>query len=114
MLKLERSGISVVGRFLGRAVVELENLALPHQLHALRCQRLGGLRQPVSLRRINSIAISRSRSNSVQMEFLVVTGVETVGEPFVGFGEHRARIVAFALLSEERLRPRFGFSESLP
>jgi hypothetical protein len=36
------------------------------------------------------------------------SGVEAVGEPFVDFGEHRARIVAFALLSEERLRPRFA------
>ena len=36
------------------------------------------------------------------------SGVEAVGEPFVDFGEHRARIVAFALLSEKRLRPRFA------
>ena len=40
MLKLERSVISVVARrFRSRAVVELENLALRHQLHVLRRQR---------------------------------------------------------------------------
>ena len=42
MLKLERSIISVVARrFRSRAVVELENLALRHQLHVLRRQRPG-------------------------------------------------------------------------
>jgi transposase InsO family protein len=45
MLKLERSVISVVARrFRSRAVVELENLALRHQLHVLRRQRPGRLR----------------------------------------------------------------------
>jgi len=45
MLKLERSIISVVARrFRSRAVVELENLALRHQLHVLRRQRPGRLR----------------------------------------------------------------------
>ncbi len=42
MLKVERSVISVVARrFRSRAVVELENLALRHQLHVLRRQRPG-------------------------------------------------------------------------
>jgi hypothetical protein len=42
MLKLERTVISVVARrFRSRAVVELENLALHHQLHVLRRQRPG-------------------------------------------------------------------------
>jgi transposase InsO family protein len=45
MLKLDRSVISVVARrFRSRAVVELENLALRHQLHVLRRQRPGRLR----------------------------------------------------------------------
>jgi len=46
MLKIvERSVISVVARrFRSRAVVELENLALRHQLHILRRQRPGRLR----------------------------------------------------------------------
>ena len=44
MLKLERSIISrLVCRFRSRAVVELENLALRHQLHVLRRQRPGRL-----------------------------------------------------------------------
>jgi hypothetical protein len=42
MLKLERSILSrLVSRFRSRAVVELENLALRHQLHVLRRQRPG-------------------------------------------------------------------------
>jgi transposase InsO family protein len=42
MLELERSVISVVARRLrSRASVELENLALRHQLHVLRRQRPG-------------------------------------------------------------------------
>src|ERR1039457_1286264 len=42
MLELERSVISVVARRLcSRAAVELENLALRHQLHVLRRQRPG-------------------------------------------------------------------------
>src|SRR5713226_8465404 len=42
MLKLERPIVSVlVRRFRSRAVVELENLALRHQLHILRRQRSG-------------------------------------------------------------------------
>ncbi len=42
MLKVERSVISVVARrFRSRAVVELENHALRHQLHVLRRQRPG-------------------------------------------------------------------------
>src|SRR5208283_2218155 len=45
MLKLERSIASVLARRLrSRAVVELENLALRHQLHVLRRQRPGRLR----------------------------------------------------------------------
>jgi transposase InsO family protein len=45
MLKLERSVISVIARrFRSRAVVELENLALRHQLHVLRRQRPRRLR----------------------------------------------------------------------
>src|SRR5271155_1775907 len=46
MVKLvERSVVSVVARrFRSRAVVELENLALRHQLHVLRRQRPGRLR----------------------------------------------------------------------
>jgi putative transposase len=45
MLELERSVISVVARRLrSRASVELENLALRHQLHVLRRQRPGRLR----------------------------------------------------------------------
>ena len=45
MLKLERSIVSrLVCRFRSRAVVELENLALRHQLHVLRRQRPGRLR----------------------------------------------------------------------
>jgi putative transposase len=45
MLKLERSIVSrLVCRFRGRAVVELENLALRYQLHVLRRQRPGRLR----------------------------------------------------------------------
>ena len=44
MLELERSAISVVARRLrSRAAVELENLALRHQLHVLRRQRPGRL-----------------------------------------------------------------------
>jgi hypothetical protein len=42
MLKLVRSIVSrLVCRFRSRAVVELENLALRHQLHVLRRQRPG-------------------------------------------------------------------------
>ena len=42
MLKLERSIVSMLARrFRSRAVVELENLALRHQLHVLRRQRPG-------------------------------------------------------------------------
>ena len=45
MLKLKRSIVSRLAyRFSSRAVVELENLALRHQLHVLRRQRLGRLR----------------------------------------------------------------------
>src|ERR1700674_909836 len=45
MLKFERSIVSVLGRrFRSRSVVELENLALRHQLHVLRRQRPGRLR----------------------------------------------------------------------
>src|SRR5229473_6273554 len=45
MLKLERSIVSMLARrFRSRAVVELENLALRHQLHVLRRQRPGRLR----------------------------------------------------------------------
>ncbi len=45
MLKHERSILSkVTRRFRSRAVVELENLALRHQLHILRRQRPGRLR----------------------------------------------------------------------
>src|SRR5277367_6837770 len=45
MLKLVRSIVArLVRRFRGRAVVELENLALRHQLHVLRRQRPGRLR----------------------------------------------------------------------
>src|ERR1700723_2273700 len=45
MLKFEQSIISVVARrFRGRAVVELENQALRHQLHVLRRKRPGRLR----------------------------------------------------------------------
>ena len=45
MLKLERSIVSILARRLrSRAVVELENLALRHQLHVLRRQRPGRLR----------------------------------------------------------------------
>ena len=45
MHKLARSVISIVARrFRSRAVVELENLALRHQLHVLRRQRPGRLR----------------------------------------------------------------------
>ena len=45
MHKLERSVISVVARrFRSRAVVELENLALRHQLHVLRRQQPGRIR----------------------------------------------------------------------
>src|SRR5260370_13074665 len=45
MLKLERWIVSIlVRRFRSRAVVELENLALRHQLHVLRRQRPGRLR----------------------------------------------------------------------
>jgi hypothetical protein len=45
MLKLERSVISVVARrFRSRAVVELDNLAMRHQLHVLRRQTPGRLR----------------------------------------------------------------------
>src|ERR1700674_83642 len=44
MLKFERSIVSVLGRrFRSRAVVELENLALRHQLHVIRRQRPGRL-----------------------------------------------------------------------
>jgi transposase InsO family protein len=45
MLKLVRSIVArLVRRFRSRAVVELENLALRHQLHVLRRQRPGRLR----------------------------------------------------------------------
>jgi hypothetical protein len=45
MLKLERSIVSMLARrFRSRAVVELENLALRHQLRVLRRQRPGRLR----------------------------------------------------------------------
>ena len=45
MLKLERALVSrLVCRFRSRAVVELENLALGHQLHVFRRQRPGRLR----------------------------------------------------------------------
>ena len=45
MLKLVRSIVSrLVGRFRSRAAVELENLALRHQLHVLRRQQPGRLR----------------------------------------------------------------------
>src|ERR1700680_4564429 len=46
MLKLVRSIVSrLVCRFRSRAVLELENLALRHQLHVLRRQRPGRLRR---------------------------------------------------------------------
>src|ERR1700730_5246324 len=42
MLKLVHSALSIVARrFRSRAVLELENLALRHQLHVLRRQRPG-------------------------------------------------------------------------
>jgi Protein of unknown function (DUF1214) len=45
MLKLERSIVSMLARrFRSRAVVELENLALRHQLHVLRRRRPGRVR----------------------------------------------------------------------
>src|ERR1700730_1053528 len=45
MLKLMRSIVSVVARrFRHRVVLDLENLALRHQLHVLRRQRPGRLR----------------------------------------------------------------------
>ena len=45
MLKRVRSMVSTVARrFRSRAVVELETLALPHQLQVLRRQRPGRLR----------------------------------------------------------------------
>jgi hypothetical protein len=45
MLKLVRSIVSVVARrFRRRLVLELENLALRHQLHVLRRQRPSRLR----------------------------------------------------------------------
>src|ERR1700677_3931160 len=45
MLKLERALVSrLVCRFRSRTVVELENLALGHQLHVFRRQRPGRLR----------------------------------------------------------------------
>ena len=45
MPNFERSIVSMLARRLrGRAVVELENLALRHQLHVLRRQRPGRLR----------------------------------------------------------------------
>jgi hypothetical protein len=45
MRKFERSIVSLLARrFRSRAVVELENLALRHQLHVLRRQRPGRLR----------------------------------------------------------------------
>src|ERR1700693_1497212 len=45
MLKLVRSIVSVLARrFRSRAVLQLENLALRHQLHVLRRQRPGRLR----------------------------------------------------------------------
>src|ERR1700674_3461642 len=45
MLKVERSIVSMLARrFRSRAVVELEHLALRHQLHVLRRQRPGRLR----------------------------------------------------------------------
>ena len=45
MLKLKRSIVSMLARrFRSRAVLELENLALRHQLHVLRRQRPGRLR----------------------------------------------------------------------
>jgi putative transposase len=45
MLKLVRSIVSVLARrFRSRAVLELENLALRHQLHVLRRQQPGGPR----------------------------------------------------------------------
>jgi hypothetical protein len=45
MLKLVRSIVSMVARrFRSRAVVELEKLALRHQLQVLRRQRPGRLR----------------------------------------------------------------------
>ena len=45
MRPVERTVILVVARrFRSRAVVELENLALRHQLHVLRRQRPGRLR----------------------------------------------------------------------
>src|ERR1700680_5168887 len=45
MLQQVRSTISIVARrFRSRAVLELENLALRHQLHVLRRQRPGRLR----------------------------------------------------------------------
>ncbi|HWY68172.1 MAG TPA: hypothetical protein VNX88_05875 [Terriglobales bacterium] len=44
MLKLERSIVSMLAsRLRSRAVVELENLALRHQLHVLRRQRVAFL-----------------------------------------------------------------------
>ena len=45
MLKLVRSIVSVFARrFCSRAVLQLENLALRHQLHVLRRQRPGRAR----------------------------------------------------------------------
>ena len=46
MLELVRSiGSGLARRFCGRAILELENLALRHQLHVLRRQRPGRLRR---------------------------------------------------------------------
>ena len=53
MLKLVHSIVSVIARrFRNRAVLELENLALRHQLHVLRRQRPG---RPLSLPKIRSV-----------------------------------------------------------
>jgi hypothetical protein len=65
MLKLVRSIVSVLARrFCDRAVLELENLALRHQLDGLRRQRPGRTR-PFAIDRLLWL---------YQMEFLAGTG----------------------------------------
>jgi hypothetical protein len=74
MRPVERTVISVVARrFRSRAVVELENLALRHQLHVLRRQRPGRLRLSI-FDRLLWVLLYRLWPRCLEMMVLVKSG----------------------------------------
>src|ERR1700691_3750764 len=93
MLKLERAPVSrLVCRFRSRAVVELENLALRHQLHVLRRQRPGRLRL-FSIDRLLWIWLYRLWPRGLEVMVLVkpVTVVQWHRQGFRLFWRWRSR-----------------------